>query len=214
MDQQTTLSLISGGFALGGALGGVLLSGRLTHRADKRRLKAEDDRRWLTDRRTTYANFLGLAESMLREVDGVAVFLSYDGSQPIPEDDEELIVDGLSEYFQRWDDELQPELGEGGLLASPEVADLADRVSGGLMEVTVHVERRDSFAEYYPSWFQAQDLLEVLRNAMRVELGLPAMSKDRPSVRRTGDWPWLPDRPPKEFYVQHHPARTKDVSRR
>lgn len=204
MDQQTAIALFSGGFALLGGLGGVLLSGHINRRADERRLKAEDDRRWLTDRRTAYASFLGLAESMLRQVDGVAVFLPYEGTVPVPEDDEELIADGLFEYFRRWEEELQPELGEVELLASPEIADLADRVSGALMEVTVYVERRDAFTEYYPAWFQAQDLLEVLRNAMRAELGLPAMSKDRAHGRRTGDWPWLPDRPPRESYVQNH----------
>lgn len=146
---------------------------------------------------------------MLKEIDGVAVLLSYDGAEPISDGDEQLVRDGLFEYFVRWDDELQPALGEVELLASPHVADLADRVSGALMELTATVEMRQPFTEHYPTWFQTQDLLEVLRNAMRVELGLSPMAKDRSAGRRSADWPWLPDRPPRQSYVQNHaPTRT------
>ncbi len=209
MDQQTTIALLTGGFALAGGLGGVVLSGAFTRRADSRRLRAEDERRWLTDRRTAYAAFLALAESMLREVDGVAAFLPYDGAiddeDGYDEENEYLMTDGLQEYLERWEEVLQPALGEVQLLASPEVADLADRVSGALMEVTAYIERRDAFTRYYPAWFQAQDLVEVLRNAMRVELGLPAMLGDsRVAGRRSDDWPWLPDRPTRESYYQGH----------
>lgn len=203
MDQQTTIALLSGGFALIGGLGGVLVSGSISRHADERRLKAEDDRRWLTDRRTTYAAYLGLAESMLRELDGVAVFLSYDGAAPIAADDEQLLADGLLNYMMRWDDELQPALGDVELLASPEVTDLADRVSGALMELTATVELRRPFTDHYPMWFQAQDLLEVLKNAMRAELGLPPMTEGKRTLgRRANDWPWLPDRPSRASYIQ------------
>jgi hypothetical protein len=205
VDQQTSIALLTGGFALAGGLGGVLLSGTLTRKAENRRLRAEDERRWLTDRRAAYGAFLGLAEAMLRQIDGVAVFLSYGVKEPVPETDEELIAEGLHHYFTRWEDELQPALGGIELLASPEVADLADRVSGALMDLTANVELRGTFKEHYPTWFQAQDLLEVLRNAMRVELGLPIMSLEKRNLgRRTGDWPWLPDRPPRESYIQNH----------
>jgi hypothetical protein len=201
VDQQTTVALLSGGFALAGGLGGVVLSGSLARRADDRRWRAEDQRRWLADRRTTYANFLGLASSMLREIDGIGVFLT-DGDKPIPDDDEQLIANRLFEYWVRWDDELQPALGEVELLASPEVADLADRMSGALMELTAPIELRQASDDFYPLEFQAQDLLDVLRNAMRTELGLSAVSREGHLGRRDDEWPWLPDRPPRESYVQ------------
>lgn len=205
MDQQTTTALLSGGFALAGALGGVLLSGSVTHRAEDRRLRTEDERRWLTDRRVAYAAFLGLAESMLRQIDDVAIFLSFTGAEPVSEDDEEALSEGLTDYLMRWNDDLQPALGEVELLASPEVADLADRVTFALMELTANVELRGTHKEHFPTWLQSQDLLEVLRNAMRAELGLPIMSVDtRASGRRTGDWPWLSDRPPRDSYTQDH----------
>ncbi|WP_161180418.1 hypothetical protein [Streptomyces sp. SID4985] len=204
MDPQTTGALLAGGFALVGSFGGVLISGSLARRADERRLAAEDERRWLTDRRASYSSYLGLAESMLKEIDSVAAFLSYDGEQPIADDDEELIVEGLADYLVKWDEALQPALGEVELLATPGVADLAGRVSGALLELTSYVETRRAFTEYYPSWFQAQDLVEVLKNAMRVELGVSATLRDATLGRRSAEWPWLPDRPPREAYFQGH----------
>jgi hypothetical protein len=80
MASDLAVALVSGCLALGGALSGVLLSNTFSRRTDRARLKAEDDRRWLTDRRSVYARFLGLSEAMLREIDGVAVFMSYDGT--------------------------------------------------------------------------------------------------------------------------------------
>jgi hypothetical protein len=205
VDQPTTSALLTGGFALAGGLGGVLLSGRTSRRADERRLRAEDERRWLTDRRAVYAAFLSLAGSMLREFDSFAVFLPYSGREPVSEEDEQILSDGLLDYTAKWDNVLQPALGEVELLASPKVADLADRMTGALMEVTVYVERRLPFESYYPVWFQAEDLLEVLKDAMRLELGLPQMVEGKKMLgRRADDWPWLPDRPNRESYIQRH----------
>ena len=112
----------------------------------------------------------------------------------------------LYAYFEQWDDDLQPALGEVQLMASSSVADLADRVSGALMDLTSNIERRGSFEEHYPAWFQTQDLIQVLRNAMREELGLPPVDADLP---RDLSWPWLTDRPSRESYVQHIRGRTK-----
>ncbi len=112
----------------------------------------------------------------------------------------------LQAYFAKWEDELQPLLGEVQLLASPKVADLSDRVSGALMEITAQVEIEGSFSEYYPGWFQADDLINVTRNAMREELGLEAVGSDRWALRRDNGWPWLDERPPRESYVQEHDA--------
>lgn len=137
---------------------------------------------------------------MLREVDGVAVFLPYRGDEELSDEDDALIKDGLFEYFARWEEELQASLSDLQLVAGSKVADLADRVSGALMEITAPVETRGAFVEYYPGWFRAQDLLGVLRNAMRTELGLKdSISTVYPSDE---DWPWLPDRPAEAEYVR------------
>ncbi|MFZ1577891.1 MAG: hypothetical protein WAT47_06025 [Nostocoides sp.] len=140
MEPQALVALMAGGIALAGTLAGVSLSTWFARRSEAERLREQDARRWLSDRRTSYATFLVLAESMLREIDGVAVFLSYDGRKGVPEEDEELRKDGLTTYFMRWDDELQPALVDVQLLAGAQVADLADRVTGALMEITAVIE--------------------------------------------------------------------------
>jgi hypothetical protein len=202
MSASLVLSVLTGGFALVGGLGGILLSGLLSRRHEQRRVASEDDRRWLADRRKIYASYLVLVGSMLKEIDGVGVFLSYDGTEPVPDKDEQLIKERLIDYFIRWDDELQPVLLEVELVATPQVADLAERVSDALMEITEGIERRRPFIDYHPGWFQTKDLFEVLKVAMRVELGLPETGIPR-WPKTDPNWPWLPDRPPRESHRQH-----------
>lgn len=201
MVSDLTVALVAGSFVLAGGIAGVLLSGWISRGADERRVASEDERRWLVERRQIYGVFLGLAESMLQEIDGLAVFLSSDGGQALSEDDEVLVREGLLEYHLRWDEDLQPALGEVQLMATSPVVDLADRVSGALMELTATVELRNAFDDHYPMWFQARDLLQVLRNSMRAELGLAEIDVTSP---RSSDWPWLPDRPERASYVQQH----------
>ena len=197
MTNQTGIALI----ALLGVIVGAFLTGFFSWLGDRRRVRSEDARRWLADRRRTYAIFLGLAESMLREIDSVAIFLGEEGT-PISEGDEVIIKDGLLEYQDEWESVLQPAVGEVQLLATPKVADLADRVSGALLDITGEVEIRGSFDAYYAGWFQAGDLVQVLRDAMRQELGLEALAGQSWDTRRPGGWPWLNDRPARESYVQ------------
>lgn len=205
MELEASVALIAGGFALAGGFGGAALTAWFSRAAARSRTRTEDERRWLMERRHAYAGFLALAESMLREIDDVAVLLSYDGDEPASDDDEEMLGDGLLDYFAKWDEVLQPALGEVQLLASPTVAGLADRVSGALLEITGEVESRGAFTAYYPAWFQAPDLVQVLRNDMRRELGLEPMLPEAHEFPRVGGWPWLPDRPPRDSYVQVHP---------
>jgi hypothetical protein len=202
MDIQFATSLLTGGFTLGAGIVGAVLAGVFARRGENSRHKAELDRQWLTDRRAVYAKYLALAEVMQREIDAVAVFLSYDGVKKIKAGDDELISVGLSEYFTTWEDDLQPLLGELQLVATHKVADLADRVSGALMEMTVFLERREVFTAYYPMWFQSQDLIHVMRNEMRADLGLASQGE---TARSDTSWPWLESRPPYESYIQNHP---------
>jgi hypothetical protein len=199
MTSELTITLVVGLLGMAGGLGGVFLGGYVARGTEKRRIEVEDARRWLTDRRSVYANFLGLAQAMLAEIDSFAIFLSRDEGTDIGEGDEGYIREGLFAYFQRWQAELQPILGEIELLATPHVADLADRVSGALMDITSVVEQRGSFDSYYPDWFRCQDLFEVLRDAMRKELGLDSPVREM----RSPDWPWLPDRPSREKFMNH-----------
>jgi hypothetical protein len=194
-DQPMNATLIAGFFGLGGALGGVLLSALTAKWLHARTVAAEDDRRWLLDRRTVYAAYLTLTEHMLRQIDRIGVFLRYDDDKPpLSSEDDEMIRSDLSDYIAKWDDELQPRLGEVQLLASPEVGDLADRVAGALMDITSPIEMRRTFEEYFPDWFRTQDLVVILRNAMRVELGLDPAAADAYPARRDPNWPWLTER--------------------
>lgn len=212
VDLQILTSILTGSFTLAAGVMGAVLAGAFARRGERRRQQSEVDRQWVIDRRSVYANYLALAEVMHREIDLLACFLSYDGKAKIKPDDDDFISEGLTSYFATWEDELQPRLGELQLVASNNVADLADRVSGALMELTIFLERRRAFTSYYPVWFQAQDLIHVLRNEMRVELGLPSHGD---SARIEHSWPWLASRPSAEHYIQDHSGQCpEDTSRR
>lgn len=138
---------------------------------------------------------------MLREIDGVATFLPYRGDETLTDEDEGFLRDGLTDYFMRWEEDLQPALSDLQLVAGGKVADLAERASGALMEITGVVKSRGPLVNHYPAWFRAQDLCVVLRNAMRSELGVQdAVETTYP---RPADWPWLDDRASEEEYIRH-----------
>ena len=201
MDSQLVTPILTGGFTLAAGVIGAVLAGVFARQGESRRRQAEVDRQWVTDRRAVFARYLALAEAMHRDIDTIAVFLPYDGSTKIAPQDDELISDELIAYIACWEQELQPLLGELQLVASKNVTDIAERVSGALMEMTVFLERRQAFTLYYPMWFQAQDLIRVLRNEMRTELGLHSHGDSGPVDH---GWPWLDSRPSYESYIQDH----------
>lgn len=200
MSPELVAVTVAGVFGVVGTVTGVVMTTWLGRSAERRRLAAEDDRRWLSDRRRAYAALLVLSQSMLREIDDVAALLPYRGDEEVADEEEALMSDGLMNYLTRWDDHLQPALSDVQLLASSEVADLADRVSGALLQITGVIEVRGPFIDYYPGWFRAQDLLGVLRNAMRAELGLRDAVEGH--LPRDLGWPWLEGRPPEEEYIR------------
>lgn len=197
--------LITGLFVLTAASFGALLGGLLSRGAERRRIRAEDDRRWLADRRTVYGKYLGLCKALLEQIDRIGVFLPYNPGDALSDEDDKIIREDLHDYWTRWEDVLQPALAELQLLASPKVADLSDRASAALMDITGPIETRKAFTEYYPTWFQTQDLIQVMVNSMRRELGL----SDLPIEGRGRDndqWPWLTSRPPRESYATNGSA--------
>ena len=203
MSLEFSLAVLAGSFALAGVLGGSLLTALLSRFAETRRAKLEDERRWLTDRRAVYARYLGLCASMHHEIDTFAIFLPSSAEATVTDEDEGYIKRGAMDYWEKWENELQPLLGEVALIASPNVVDLADRVSGALGELTVPVERREAFDEYYPMWFQTRDLIQVLRDSMRAELVLPELGDlITVGMRDESGWPWLDRRPTRDSYFQ------------
>lgn len=195
-------SIITGSFTLVAGMAGILLTGRVNRRTNRQKQADEDDRRWLNDRRQIYAQFLSLCESLLRQADSVAVFMSYDGEKAASVEDEEILEEGHLEFIQSWEERLQPVFFEVQLMASPHVAELADRVSGAILELETLIGSGKIFVKYYPTWFQARDLVQVLRNSMREELNLLPLGDV--TYPRSKDWPWLADRPPREAYFQGH----------
>jgi hypothetical protein len=200
MASDLATSILTGVFALGGGLGGVLLSNHLGQRAEKGRLAIEDARQLLADRRRVYAAYLGLTASMLEEIDRIALFLPDDRTQHISAKHESKISEGSIEYYGHWGNQLQPALAEVQLVAAPKTAELAERLSIGLLRMGSLIDSRQPFPNYYPGYFQTLDLLQVVRNAMRAELGHPeAVTRPYPPAE---DWPWLPDRPSRESYAR------------
>jgi hypothetical protein len=196
--------VLTGSFALAGGLGGVVLSGYQASRSDKRQTATQDERRWLTDRRSLYARYLSLMASMLQSIDSAAAFLSY-GTEPITKDDEELIKEEVVGLYGRWDDEVRFALGEVQLIASPYVAELADRGAWALMLLIGamdsrktwlgDIDTRKTFQEVNQAYRRTLHLIEALRNEMRKELGFTDPVHSWPRSKEWTDWPWLSDKP-------------------
>lgn len=174
----------------------------LSRSGDRRRLAAEDERRWLNDRRTLYARYLGLVEHLEREADSIACFLPHDQEAPaMTDEDEHIVREMFQEWMERWDMELQPMLSEMELLATPKVADLAARAAHGILAAVPQPQylgpgksriTPEAYSDHWPTQQMASGLRELLRNAMRVELGLDTVSNQAPGDH---SWPWLPDQP-------------------
>jgi hypothetical protein len=146
--------------------------------------------------------YLGLVERLERDADSIACFLPHDEDAPaIKDDDERLVREMCQEWMERWDTELQPMLSEMELLATPKLADVAARAAHGILEAVPqpqHLASGDSritpavYSDHWPIQQMAKGLRELLRNEMRVELGLDSVS-DQASDDR--NWPWLDDQP-------------------
>jgi len=175
----------------------------LSRSGDRRRLAAEDQRRWLNDRRTLYARYLGMVERLERDADSIGCFLPHDGdAPPMDDDDDERLVREMSqEWMERRDMELQPLLSEVELLATPKVADLAARAAHAVLAAVPQPQHLGpgrsritptAYSDHWPTQQMANGIRELLRNEMRAELGLDPVSNQAPGDHA---WPWLPDQP-------------------
>jgi hypothetical protein len=212
--------VLTGSFALLGGLTGVVLSSYLARRNDEKRTANEDERRWLVDRRHLYAKYLSLIASMLEGIERASVYLSYDGTEQITEEDEELIKEEVLDLYSRWDDEVQFVLGEVQLIATPKVAELADRASWALMILVGDmdsrktwlgdIDTRKTYREVNAAHYLTLHLVEALRNAMRDELGLTEPVQTWPKSSEWLDWPWLSDKPKELDNTENSNAADED----
>jgi hypothetical protein len=186
MPSNWIIPVLTGSFALAGTLLGVLLNSTLTQRADRVRVRIEDDRRWLTDRRRIYVQFLTLAESLLDQIEDTELPSFDPKTKKLSRRDE--TEEGLDRSSARVTNELYPVLGELRLIASRAVADLAGRTSDALMLVWEDVAHGGGGGTHKPT----RDLIDTTLNAMRSELGLPEAIRIWPTNSELEQWPWLP----------------------
>ena len=142
---------------------------------------------------------------MLQAIDRTSAFLSYDGTEPIKKGDEELLNEEIVGLYGRWDDEIRFALGEVQLIASPYVAEVADRSAWALMLLIGamdsrktwlgDVDTRKTFQEVNQAYYLTLHLIEALRNEMRKELGFTDPVHSWPRSKEWTDWPWLSDKP-------------------
>lgn len=193
---ETVLAALTGGLL---ALLGALLSWLVNRSGDKRRLDAEDERRWMKDRRSLYARYLSLIEQLDREAGSIACFLPSNTEAPaISEKDEAFVREMSHEWIGRWDDEVQPALSEMELMAEPKLADLAARAAHAILAAVPQIQIVDidtgentitpsDYGRYWRTAKEVRPVIETMRNEMRSELGLHAVTN---KALTDPDWPW------------------------
>jgi len=79
----------------------------------------------------------------------------------------------VSNFYDRWDRELQPALSEVQLLTGKDVAKLADRTTWKLRDLNVLIDRDAELGVISKQAIEVRQLINTTRNAMRNELGVP-----------------------------------------
>jgi hypothetical protein len=147
MDPTLTASVLTGAFALGGSLSGVLVTAYLKRRAERERIAVEDRRRWVAEWRHAYAGYLGIARSISDDLVAAGNYLR-------PESDKEAAKEldlHTDKLVKKWHIKLQPALGEVMLIATPEVVELAARLADGLLyliAVLIDDKRQSTFESW------------------------------------------------------------------
>jgi hypothetical protein len=159
---------LTGSIGVVGTLTGVWLNSLLTRRADRKRVRIEDDRRWLADKKRVYVEFLNLADSMIYQVSNITLGY-YDPNTGESIEASEETQRGLDEFMDRVNKQLDPILAELRLISTDKVSELAERISETLLLAWEDVAYDCGQDSYKP----IRELLDATRVAMRLELGLP-----------------------------------------
>lgn len=178
-------------------LGGVMLGSGVRRRLEWARIRgtgngAKDTRRGCTsvaDQTTIYANFLAVCDSMVAESRSIGTKLAVDESEPVTPETDASITHALGHYAAAWKADFRPALGQVRLIASRQVAELADRVSSAITHTQSSIRERESLQEFDLVWGRTGMLVDVLRDAMRVELGIERRWVGVPA--RNENWPWI-----------------------
>lgn len=184
--------LLTGAFALGGSLGGVLVTAHLSRRAERERAAVEDRRRWVAEWRHAYAIYIGIARSMSDQLEAAGNYLTHEFKKSA----EEELGERTNKLVAQWHSELQPALGEVLLIATPEVAELSARVADVLLYVTgalIDPEGRSVFESWQN---KCRRMLGALIDTMRSELGVSGVIDSKAIADASlgrDDWPWLPE---------------------
>jgi hypothetical protein len=192
MDSNLIPPILTGAFALGGSLGGVLVTAHLSRRAERERAAVEDRRRWVAEWRHAYAAYIGIARSMSDQLEAAGNYLPPEAE----EDAAKELAERTGKLVAQWHSELQPGLGEVLLIATPEVAELAARVADGLLYVTAALIDPEGHSKF-ESWNdKCRKMLGALIDTMRSELGVSGVIDSgliADAALRGDDWPWLPE---------------------
>jgi hypothetical protein len=186
MATDWVIPALTGSLAVTGTLAGVLLNSLLTQRVDRERVKIEDHRRWLADRRRIYVAFLSLVDSLLDQLGNVPLG-SYDSQENKVNREPKKTEKALDKVARRVNNELYPVLGELRLIATSKVAKFAERTSDALMLAWEDIAHGGGGGTDKPT----RDLLDATRNAMRLELGLQDSISSGPTQAELDQWPWL-----------------------
>lgn len=166
---------------------GSLLSHVVTARQDRRRLKADDARRWMADRRTMYAALLRAFEDQLAQHRRLLILLpETDEYDDIERTDFDALIVAVVEPHRDLENRITPMLDEVRLLASRSVGDGAHGVAimldrlcrsvkidhGEIRSVPIREVHADAVAEVASE-------IEGLRWTMRGELGVPDLPIDK-----------------------------------
>ena len=126
-------------------------------------------------------------------ISSIGTKLAVDESEPVTSETDASITHALGHYAAAWKADFRPALGQVRLIASRQVAELADRVSSAITHTQSSIRERESLQEFDLVWGRTGMLVDVLRDAIRVQLciegGWGGVAGARRVARRDGGLP-------------------------
>ena len=193
-----TTTIIASLTALGGALLGTAVAYFFQERMRKRQLEAEDQRRWLAEKKVVYSTVYGAHSDYLRQAQMLGSERIAPKLQPLdvsPSDHEasqRRMIARMVEELDEMQVDSERLLVQLNLIGSSDVVNLARHVNDAVDWVFLYmrgVSQKKYLLRTLKGAAFAESLLDDLNNAMRSDLGV----KQPLSVKRESDlstWPW------------------------